>query len=231
MAKIRTHTMEPHKSKDGANYLFTSLYLVVLAFFILLNSLSKIEEKKSSEAIKSVSESFSDTTIKEQMPYLENPDESGETYGGVGSERAVTSFFAPVGELAKEMLSITGGEVIEKGNVMIITVPEINFFLANRIDIRPTQRAFLDRMANEVTKITGAERVDIYFLHEVANNRFTQKEGEVFIPIARTGLVARELEKMGVPAEAIHAGIHDKQDGNVTFMFARRVQAKAEVKQ
>ena len=51
------HEIEP--SQNGVFTLFVPLYLVILAFFILLNSISDENQKKKEEAISSIEESFS----------------------------------------------------------------------------------------------------------------------------------------------------------------------------
>jgi len=59
---------KPSKKTAGgaAGHLFVSLYLVILAFFIILNSISTINTSKSNRAIKSLQEAFNNQERQEE---------------------------------------------------------------------------------------------------------------------------------------------------------------------
>ena len=227
MTSLAHRKEPPPKKTDNSVSLFVSLYLVVLAFFILLNSISKIEQKKHQEAMESIDRTFSnvDSLQESDLPYIEHS-------ASFGSQIAAETFFAPVGKLAKEMLSITDANIIETGNTMVLTVPINTFYVSNSPEIQGKQRAFLNRVADEMTKMGDTSVVNLEFsvglLVSTKMKDKTQMD-KVKLGTLRAGSFARVLASMGVDERAIYVGLMPDGDPNtiqMTFTASEKPAAK-----
>jgi hypothetical protein len=178
-------------------FLFVSLYLVMLAFFILLNTISKVERKKQTDAFKSLSETFSPGT-DDAIPYIQG-------LGNFGGELSATHFFGPVGKLAKEMISLSDADIIETGNTMVLRIPAGTFYVQGSPEIQAKQRAFMNTLADELTKLGDKATITLQMSIGLAGDGSDQTA--VQLPIMRAGNFARVLTSMGVSENAVYVGV------------------------
>ena len=78
-------------SPSSSSYLFVSLYLVILAFFILLNSISKIDEENSLDKINAVKDAIFYPT-KNANSLKSQPIEN------INNDIALQHYLAPIGD-------------------------------------------------------------------------------------------------------------------------------------
>jgi hypothetical protein len=208
MAATARKKAEAPAKVDNSVSLFVSLYLVVLAFFILLNSISKVQQKKSEEAMQSLTETFAEEESDVSLPFIEKS-------AGIGSQVSTDGFFAPVGKLAKEMLSLTDADVVETGNTMVLTIPVSTFYVKDSDQIQGKQNAFMNTLADQLTKMAEGTEVNVEFSiglligAQVGNPNASQ---DVRLGMLRAGNFARVLTSMGVNDRAIYVGLMPERD-------------------
>lgn len=185
--------------KNDAASLFVSLYLVILAFFILLNSISKIQEKRSEEAITSVRDTFSNVRNDSLIPIIKSITQSG-------GEIALKSYYAPIKKIAQEAVTLVDARIIEFGNTMQITIPTDSFFIEGEKFINPAQHGFMKNLSAELQKITGNEKIVVEFVI----NYDQAKDGK--LEISRAGEFASALMELGVDQHSIFIGLSPKDD-------------------
>lgn len=180
--------------------LFVSLYLVILAFFIMLNSISKIDGANSDQAMGSVRKSFSSfADIDIKLPFIELPSPAG-------ADLAVNNYFAPVGKIARESVTLVNAKIVERGNSMEMTVPISSFFPDGEFYIKPEQNDFMEKLAKEVIKLEDGAKIDLEVLvgSELLKDYPTVLNN---LPLARMGIFARTLINLGVRESSIFAGV------------------------
>jgi hypothetical protein len=126
--------------KETGPILFLSLFLMLLAFFILLNSISTLRETKSRDVLSSVSATFQ-TTI--------DPDRSAEilvsTLGGVLEPQKVLD---EVERLWLSDVPFVKFETVTQGRHIMVELPAMQLFVGAQPELRGDRRDLLAATAN-----------------------------------------------------------------------------------
>ena len=125
-------------NRSGSIHLFLALYLLVLAFFIVLVTISTREEIKSQAVKDSLTTTF--TTI---LPVRGEPapfaSRAGDFVGSPAFEGMITDVFSAA-------ISINKVTVIQPGSVMRVSMPSDSLFLSGESTLREAQHPLLDRI-------------------------------------------------------------------------------------
>jgi hypothetical protein len=212
------------KDSNSSMSLFVSLYLVILAFFILLNSISKIEKEKQAESINSLKDTFSDVKHDEDIPYIEQSSSAGKDVD-------TTSYFAPVKKIAADVLELTDAQIIETGNTMEMIIPVDKFYAPKNAQILERQEIFLNRMADELTKMSGGIYVDVEFMigFLIGGTGPGTTEEERKLSIDRAGTFARYMVQIGVNPESVFIGVTEDETKDIRLTFTTRGDGAKEV--
>ena len=179
-----------------------SLKLLLLAFFILLNALSKFEDEKTRRVLESVNDAFN---------------------GQVQAVRNVSSYSGAIGSLrdsrtlAVELLrlfraSIPAAEVTksERGDRFLIEFPAATLFRQQRAELRSESQAVLKRLAETLRQRQGVG-VDfvVTILHGVASTRDRRlsSDGPQRLEIRRGNRLIEELQARGLEAGRLSMGL------------------------
>ncbi len=115
--------LESPQEEDGGDNtitLFLGLYLLVLAFFILLVTISTLEDVKSQVVMDSLSSTFT-TVLPPTTELTPFPKEEGEVVAGQQFQERITGIFATSLQIAKV-------ELVQPGRLMKITMPATSLF-------------------------------------------------------------------------------------------------------
>lgn len=202
----------PSPPANGAVALFLALYLLLLAFFILLNTISTFEEVKTREVQESLSSAFAailpPTTSLQTVTSIEGPVVSAEdTQDKLGS-------------LFQTAIKVVRVQVIQPGTLMEVIMHVDQLFEPNSILIRDRQGEFMDQLAEVLADDSGYASYEMEMVMgsevgskgtvEIANN----------LQIGRAGAFARDLIDRGAPDKNLYVGIDPGADPFiVTFRF------------
>ncbi|MBL8660861.1 MAG: hypothetical protein JNM75_14030 [Rhodospirillales bacterium] len=166
---------------DPSVSLFLGLYLLILAFFILLVSLSTIEEKKARAVMESLS-----TTFGSERP-------AGSALGisgGDGSLPVVQNFLAALARIVR----VAELKTLGPGRLMRVSLPMAVVFAAGAETPRPSLYPLLDRTVATLSAPPPGLRVDFEFAlapgATVAGQALAARRADVF---------AREMLARGAP--------------------------------
>ncbi len=199
--------------------LFLALFLLVLAFFIILVSISTFEEVKSAEVMDSLSSAF--TSV---LPPSTNPTEftsqDGDVLAGQQFQEQVTNLFSTA-------LQVSKVSVVQPGRLMRITVPSNALFFADEARFRPALTPLLDRLVATLSARPVGLRYEMEF---VIGSAYTE---ETALPVTQTieslrgGAFAREMVRRGVPPDSVAIGIMpgDPMETKIWF-FVRSIDEK-----
>ncbi|WP_172963391.1 hypothetical protein [Thalassospira marina] len=196
----------------GTTALFLSLYLLLLAFFILLNTISTYEEVKAQKVQQSLSSAFASI-----LP----PTTSLDTVTSVdGPLIAAQETQQKLGDLFQSPLKVARVEVLQPGKLLEVMMHTDQLFDPEKITIRERQRGFVANLATALADTSGGAQYEM----EMMLGSNLGKHGTVPIDgsleIARAGAFARAVIAAGAPARAIDVGIDPSADPFiVTFRF------------
>ncbi len=202
----------PSPPANGAVALFLALYLLLLAFFILLNTISTFEEVKTREVQESLSSAFAailpPTTSLQTVTSIEGPVVAAEDT----QEK--------LGQLFDTAIKVVRVEVIQPGKLMEIIMHVDQLFDPNSILIRERQANFMEQLAEVLADEEGYASYD---MEMVMGSQLGSKgtiEIDNNLQIARAGSFARELIDVGAPQDHLYVGIDPGADPFIaTFRF------------
>ncbi|MDJ0685653.1 MAG: hypothetical protein QNJ84_13190 [Alphaproteobacteria bacterium] len=125
----------PMRVSDTGPFLFLSLFLLLLAFFILLNAISTLEETKSRAVLSSVAATFQSKVV---------PDRQAEilisTLGPAPRPEDVTDDLERLWATAVPIAQI---EVLSPGRVLQLSMPVTQVFVGGQAAVRADRRDLL----------------------------------------------------------------------------------------
>lgn len=206
------HDSHPHYKTGGANTvtLFLGLFLLVLAFFILLVSISTVESVKSRRVMDSLSSTFSaffDPT-SEPRPFTSR---EGDILGGQRFLERISGVFATG-------VRVTRTEILQPGQLMRVTLDADQLFVPDETTIRPVRHALLDRIVAALNTRPPGARYEMEFIMGSPAQDGALPIGQTR-ETARAGGLAREMIKRGAPADSLSIGIRPGDPSEVTIWF------------
>lgn len=195
--------------------LFLGLYLVVLAFFILLVTISTVEETKSKKVMDSLSSAF--TSIVPPSADLQNfKSKDGDVLAGQEFQQQVTGIFSAA-------LGIDKIETVQPGRQMRLVLRADSLFFQNEARIRPAMFPLLDRAVAALSSRPAGLRYDMEFVIGTT----TAKDGKTMpveetLEVRRAGAFANEMNARGIPPDSLAVGMRPGHVGEVMIWFYTR---------
>ncbi len=216
-------------SANSGQMMNLALFIMLLAFFIVLNSISSYEEVKTARVTRSVEMAFSKDPRRDDIAPSVTPDKTQSVNEGDTFERIEALF---QGQIASFETTISRSR-----GIMMVTLPYDEFSAAvmavgqkdltkypSRTDMRGN--FFLPTLVSLIrANIDGAPtRMEILF-HTKGNpaeiqNQSPAKLGKL---IARVGVFSRRLEKRGVPQKLLNIGISQGKPELVDLVFRKHI--------
>lgn len=189
------------ESELNSTALFLSLYLVLLAFFILLNSISHPDGKKTGEVVSSVNIAF-EANHDEQNFIIKKSVEVP-----VGDDIQLGGYLAALEEVvAKEVQLVSVDN--SQGNVMQAIFPIAAFFASKKAYILPNKQPFMTEMAKTLKEDISVEIV-----------LTTESYDDSKLAISRLATLATRLETLGVDDGNIHVGVIPSSKEQIQLSF------------
>lgn len=191
--------------------LFLGLYLLVLAFFIVLVSISTPEQVKSKAVKDSLSSAFSSLLPPTMRPETFLAKE-GDVVAAREFQERITGVFAAAMRVARI-------EIVQPGRLMRVLVPADVMFEAGGSRIRDTQIALLDRVVASLSARPPGLRYDMEFVVGSADSGGGAMPTGQTLEIARAGAFAREMTGRGAPPDSVAIGVRPGDPGDVAIWF------------
>jgi hypothetical protein len=195
---------------DTGTITFLSLFLLLLAFFILLNVLSTIEETKTREVLTSVAATFRSVVDSDTQTQILVSD--------LGPTPEAHEILDALEKLWVTSVPITRVDRLTGGQIMRLTFPVNELFLGGQAVLRADRDELIDNTALVLarkpgTTVTEAEIVfGVEAQPEMLSSRAAQLTAE------RAGKVAVAFIEHGTPAERLSVGL---RDGDAKLMQVR----------
>ncbi len=205
---------QPNEAPDSGTptiSLFLALYLLVLAFFIVLVTISTLEEVKSQAVMDSLTSTFSSLLPPSTDLTLFNAKE-GDVLAGQVFEEEVTEIFATAIQVARI-------EVVQPGRQMRVTMPADAVFFPESSEIRESQLPLLDRIVASLSASAPGVHHDMDFLVVVPYAQNGTLPTGRSLPAARAAAFADALHLRGVPPARMSLGLKPGRGKNVILRF------------
>ena len=214
--------LEPAPKKDLNIVALLSLQLLLLAFFILLNSLSKFEDQKTRRVLVSVNDAFNG-----RVRALANaPGYSG----AVGKLDDTQSLAAELGELFEVTIPAVKLEQSEKARVFRLEMPAETLFQPGTVELRPGRLRLIKRLSEALTRRQKAgldfQLRLFYGVASTGTQRFAAPR-PTLLEIQRSSRLVEELEARGVEASRLSLGVEPGRPGQMAFEISLRDAAGA----
>jgi hypothetical protein len=203
----------------GTQFVYLSLFLLVLAFFILLVSISTIETNKSKAVMKSLSDAF--TTI---VPTGEEASDfsakEGDVLAGSAFQEKITGLFATAFRVAKI-------QIVKPGGLMQVDLPTRTLFVDGEGRVRDSAHLFLDRLVAALGGRPPGFQFDVEIVIGAGKAPGAMLPAGRTLELTRAGAIAGEMLARGAPPESIAVGIAPAPPEQVIMRFYVRHRGEA----
>ena len=203
---------EPRRRRDPNVVAMLSLFLLLLAFFILLNALSQLEQDKSRVVLESVNEAF-DGQVRSNRSKLPLP-------AALRILPNAAELFGELGDLFMSHVPAVRVEASPDADLLRLTLPEDAIFQPGGLEPHPGWAAMLDRFVavlNDARYRHLAAQLKID--HGMAPNAMGKvaEAGAASLEVGRMGALARDMVARGFPENRLAAGVFPGRAGKITF--------------
>lgn len=196
--------------------LFVSLFLILLCFFLVMDSISNQQLVKAHAAVKSVKTTFKENLRK--RPELMELVARGKL--GAPSDQ----YYSEIKGTLAGMVDFSGIYPDREMNPIRVEVPPETLFMRGQSRVRFDQAQFFDDLAATLKSAPPEEERSVEIL--VGSGAELPGEAQTWrdLYVKRAANVAKELEKRGVPSGLVSAGVlaGDTQTIWLTFLTKRR---------
>ncbi len=202
---------------DQGVWLFLALYLLLLAFFILLNAISETADARVSAAVKSVKEAFQDRRPEsdEFVDIAENPESLLVSEDYIENVKAVFS----------TSLNETGFHESLSGDLLRVSVPMEVFFPPGSATMQPSVSKLFEALAASLSAPVSGERRQLEIVLGTGSEMPGGSDVGNALEIRRAGSLARALRARGLPPGSLTTGVHpgDPEIMEMTF-YTRKIR-------
>ena len=199
-----TNPKENEGSKTGT--LFLSLFLLILAFFIVLVSISRVQDSKTNAVKASLGTTFtkimdssvSDFTVKD------SEDPAGKEF-----QEEITTIFTTHLQIAKV-------SIVQPGKLMIARMPVSAVFLENTSELNPSVFEFIDRTVAILGSRQPGTHFDMEFIVGVPDGILSVEQT---INMEQAGGFAREILTRGAPPDSLSVGLMPGEEELIIMRF------------
>ena len=207
--------------KNTGPTVILSLFLLLLAFFILLNTLATIEESKSKQVLNSVALSF-------RSPALENA--SVEVFiSDLGQAPEPDALLLTMQRLWVTSVPVAKVEVLSPGRVMQMTMPANELFLGGRAELRSDRRKLFRNIAQVLARRAGSAKGELQAVLGAGNTVTGRVPDGGSLPMRRAAVFAEELVAYSAPPDALAVGLRDGDPSSLRIRFSVREAARARI--
>ncbi|MCP5366030.1 MAG: flagellar motor protein MotB [Hyphomicrobiales bacterium] len=213
---------KPEEPRDNTLALFLGLYLLVLAFFILLVTISTLEEVKSKAVMQSLSSTFA-SIFPASTTLSAFTSQEGEFLAGQEFQEEVTGIFATTFPVAKV-------EVIHPGRLMHVTLPSDRMFHDGEDRVREARKEMLDRIVAAISNRPDGLRYDLDFVIGSPPAVGAGLPIGSTLEMRRAGAFAQEMAARGLPADSLAVAMAPGSPDQVSLQFHVRRRDEARVR-
>ncbi|MBF0335605.1 MAG: hypothetical protein HQL40_18495 [Alphaproteobacteria bacterium] len=198
----------PRQQAGGSLHLLLSVYLLLLAFFVLLNSMSSIERDRSKAALDSVSDRFAAAPPPAEAPLVMHPDEIA----------AAQRLHDVLGQVLRAAVPVARVDVVLPGRLMQATMPALALFQEGAAALRPGRRELVAQLVEALADAPVGLRYECDVLIGVAAPNGDLPTTET-LETARAGVFGRAMAASGAKPGLVAVGVEAGDPELVRLLF------------
>ncbi|MBN8521067.1 MAG: flagellar motor protein MotB [Alphaproteobacteria bacterium] len=230
MKRFRRRRIRPLDHHVPSDLMSLSLFIMLLAFFIVLNAISSFEEKKAKPVMESVERTFSKQAIQTDVKPSPVPSPEKSIREGETTERLDALFNAQISDfkVQKTTPALPG--------VMTVVLPLDAFSSAimtlgqedlSRASLLPKDQVFFLPTLVSILKTDRQKtpyRMDMVF-HLKGNPAWVQNQApEKIRPLMnQASVISEKIQAAGMPEKLLSIGIEQGAEDTVTLYFRPHV--------
>lgn len=207
---------------DQSMGVFVSIYLLLLAFFVVLNSISNQEQAKAGAVIESVNSVFKKEHAAKAtvVDLLSNPRVTAPN----------DEFLGEISGLLVAVLGLDDRYTTRSGDILRVHFPIDMLFAPGSAELEADGAEFFDDMI-ALLKIreTGVRREIEFIFRAGADSRPPRNGPERALAVRRAGNLARALIAEGLDPLTLSPAVVDGPAGRMTMVFRSRADENAAV--
>jgi len=210
----------PASRGDHTIALFLGLYLLVLAFFIVLVSISTPEDVRSKAVMSSLSSTFA-SILPPSTDLTPFATREGEVVA-LALQSDVQGLFTTAIQVAKV-------EIVNPGRLMRVQLPSASLFFPDSAELREGQSPLLDRIVATLSAAPPGMRHDMEF---IIGTRYAENgllPDDETLSTKRASAFAKELAKRGAPPGSVAIGLQPGDSEEIVLRFHVRLPPKGAV--
>jgi hypothetical protein len=221
---MKSAASSSHDTRSNSNMmLLLSLNLILLAFFILLNSLADFETDRARAVLASVKQAFSGKVdAAGQLPAFSS---------SLGALPEVEAKMREVGSLFEAIAPSARAKSIRRANLVRVDFPASVLFRPGSLRLRQGREALLERLAQSLRK--GPEGAPRYLL-EILVGTGSQAAvdvgattGSASLELRRAAVLAARLSAEGAPLDGLSTGLRPGAADSLRFVVRLRPDSGA----
>lgn len=183
------------------------LFLMMLALFILLVSISRPTQERARAVMFGIAASFNPNAASGTgRSALDTPRGDAPTPG----------FLPDMGRLVATAIPLADADEIREGRRLRIAVPATSLFVGSTDELKPEAENLLSQIAQAMARQPQGYRYEVEFL--VARGMSPERR----VAIGRAGAVGRALVAAGTPVNCISVGLLATARDSAIFLFQIR---------
>jgi len=200
-------------AQGGSNTiaLFLGLYLLILAFFILLVSISTPEKIKAKAVMDSLTSAFT-TILPPSTDLTVFTAKEGEVLSGMQFQAQINDVFATSMQVVKV-------DVVQPGRLMRVEISAASLFMDEETIIREAQYPLLDRIVATLSSRPPGMRYDLEFIIGSAYAGGESLPIGQTLEMSRAGVFVREMLARGAPPDTVSIGIIPGDPDHIVMWF------------
>lgn len=188
---------------DRTTQIFVSLFLILLAFFMVMNAISNQVTARAEAVMESVYTTFRKT-------HAPNSDEI-DLLAAEKLDIHSQEFYEAVQGVLAGLVDFPGTFASQGGDVLEAELTPAVLFASGRAEVRGAQTLFLNGLADFLKKQGVNEEREVEIRFSARAHVLESATPERELVVRRAATFARELEDRGVPPRTIATGIVDQK--------------------
>lgn len=192
---------------ESTSWLFLSFYLLLFAFFMVLNSFSSFESGKRDAVISSVQDAFAQVI---------GPGAERALGGFVGTDPQARRFQDAVTDIFETAIPLTNVVVMVPGSRLDVEVPAQVFFAQDSVIVRDPL-PILDRIVATISSPPEGVAYELAVISHVDSE--ASLPTDMTAEVARVGNIARALNSKGMPPQSVTIGMERGDENSLKLVF------------
>lgn len=205
---------KPKAPGDSTTPIFLALYLIILAFFILMNAISSRQEARSDAVLGSLGATFSEPALVATGPFDVAP--------GSGVFSAIADFENTVRALFEAEFPFVKVSPYQPFGQMQVEIPVESIYAPGRTTPLAEQAPFFDRLAAALNREIPGHHFEAELLIALPVAEARNPTPERAIAVERAGAFARQLDARNVSANHVSVGIEEGDPAMLRLLFFAR---------